>query len=109
MLMIIGTLEVTLQIFNASSLKGKRKVVKGLKERIKHRFNVSISETDYHDVWQSAKIGVAIVASEQQFADSTLEKVINHMENCPDAHPAKKKKKADHLTVSRDSHTNSSV
>jgi len=31
------------------------------------------------------------------------------MEDCPDAHPAKKKKKADHLTVSQDYHTNSSV
>ena len=48
----IGVLTLELHIEAAHSLKEKRHVVKSLKERLRGRFNVAVSEIDYHDVWQ---------------------------------------------------------
>jgi len=42
--MIVGLLTIDLAIFEAQSLKDKRRVIRGLKERIRGRFNVSVAE-----------------------------------------------------------------
>ena len=50
------TLEIVLQ--NAHSLKDKRHVVKGLKDRLRSKFNVAVAEIDYQDLWQRAAVAV---------------------------------------------------
>jgi len=50
-------------------------VVRSLKDRIRHRFNVSVSETAHQDVWTRAELSVAVVAGERGFADEVLDKV----------------------------------
>ena len=42
----IGVLTLELRIEHAHSLKDKRQVVKGLKDRLRRKFNVSVSEID---------------------------------------------------------------
>ena len=44
--MVLGVLTLELVIYEAQSLKDKRRVVKSLKERIRNRFNVSVSEVE---------------------------------------------------------------
>jgi uncharacterized protein YlxP (DUF503 family) len=51
---------VELHFGEVDSLKGKRHVLRGLKERVKHRFNVSIAEVDHGDLWQRATLAVAL-------------------------------------------------
>lgn len=53
---------VEIHLPGARSLKDKRRIVKSLKDRIHHRFRVSISEVDRHDARQSAVLGIATVA-----------------------------------------------
>ena len=57
--MIVGIMQVELMIYDAMTLKDKRRVVKSIKDRVAHEFNVSIAEVDALDVhrkafWESA-------------------------------------------------------
>ncbi|MEO6437157.1 MAG: DUF503 family protein, partial [Tepidisphaeraceae bacterium] len=42
--MIVGILRLDLSIDDAFTLKDKRSAVKSLKDRLSHRFNVSVAE-----------------------------------------------------------------
>ncbi len=66
------TLEITLE--DAHSLKDKRQVVRSLKDRLKARFNVSVAEVGYHDVWQRAAVAVAAVGVDRVSVEATLTK-----------------------------------
>ena len=46
-----------------------------LKERLRHKFNVSVAEIDYQDIWQRALIAVVTVSSSRQFASQILDAV----------------------------------
>lgn len=72
--MVVGVITWEIQIFDARSLKEKRKVVKSLKERLKSRYNLSVAETDYQDSWQRAELTAAIVATDKPYADKVLSK-----------------------------------
>lgn len=66
------------------SLKGKRKILKSLKDRIKNKFNVSVGELDGHDLWQSSTVGVAIISNDKSFANSVLSKVTDFVNSQPE-------------------------
>lgn len=78
--MIVGVSRIDLHIPQARSLKDKRQVVKSLVHRIAHRFNVSVSEIDGHDLWQTGTIAVAHVASSQTDSDRLLRSVTAYAE-----------------------------
>ena len=64
LVMIVGLLTLDLHIPEANSLKSKRRVIKSLIEKIKNKFNVSISEVDAQNLWQRSVIGIAYVSNE---------------------------------------------
>lgn len=72
--MVVGVIGWEIQVFDARSLKEKRRVVKSLKERLRSRFNLSVAETGYQDTWQRAEITAAVVATDRRFAESVLDK-----------------------------------
>lgn len=78
--MNIGILQLELEIPGSVSLKEKRGIVKSLKERIRHRFNVSASEVDLHDVWNRAMLGIACVSIDPRSARDTLDNVVRFAE-----------------------------
>ena len=59
--------KIEIHIPYATSLKDKRRVIKGLKDKIWSRFRASISEVDGHDSRQVAILGLSYVSN-----DSTL-------------------------------------
>ena len=67
--MHVAVVRIELHIPAARSLKEKRAVVKPVIEGIRHRFSLSVAETDYQDKWQRAEIGVAVVSSTPAQAD----------------------------------------
>lgn len=75
--MIVGTLRITAYLPGVHSLKEKRRIVKGLKDRLHARFNVSVAEVDHNDVWQTAEIGVAAVGNESRHVGAVLDEVLN--------------------------------
>lgn len=75
--MTIGVLQLRLFIPQAGSLKSKRQILKSLKDKIRHKFNVSVAEIDAQDLWQSATLAVACVNSDKRLLNSILSKVVN--------------------------------
>ncbi len=74
--MTVGTLRIEFLVAGASSLKDKRRVVKGLKDRLRHRFNVSVAEVEFQELWQRSAVGVAAVGTDGAFVAEVLEKVL---------------------------------
>lgn len=81
---MVGICEFHLHIPSVGSLKEKRRIIKGLKDRIRNRFNVSIAELDDLDKWQSAVIGVACISNDRIRIDQVLSSVARLMESTPD-------------------------
>ncbi|HXG62163.1 MAG TPA: DUF503 domain-containing protein [Planctomycetota bacterium] len=77
--MIVGTLKLRLLLRDSHSLKDKRRVLRSLKDTLSNKFNISVAETDGHDVWQSAEIGVAAVGADAPFVQSVLTQVVNYV------------------------------
>ncbi|HET9328136.1 MAG TPA: DUF503 domain-containing protein [Candidatus Eisenbacteria bacterium] len=78
--MFVGIVRIELHIPAATSLKDKRSVVRSLKERIRQRAQASVAEVDYHDLWQRAALGVAVVSGESRQIDELLQVVRNLVE-----------------------------
>jgi uncharacterized protein len=72
--MVIGVISWELEILGAHSLKEKRSVVKGLKDRLHDRFNISVAETAHQDLWQRAELSACVMASDRKVAESVLQK-----------------------------------
>ena len=77
--MIIGAMTVEASLPEAQSLKDKRRIVKGLKERLRNRFNISIAETGYADSFSRAQLAVVTVADETRFVHSVLDKIVDQL------------------------------
>ena len=75
--MVVGILRVELHIPESNSLKAKRQIVKGIKDRIRNKFNVSIAEVDNNDLWQRASLGVSMVSNDKQFVKQVLCSVVD--------------------------------
>lgn len=72
---VIGVLTLELRIDHAHSLKEKRHVVRSLKDRLRGKFNVSVSEIEDQDLHNSAVIAAAVVSSSRDFASQVLQAV----------------------------------
>lgn len=79
--MYVLTVLISLNIYDACTLKEKRQVLKSLKERLKNRFNASFAEVGDNDKWQASKIGVSMVSNDKRFLESSLDKMINFIDN----------------------------
>ncbi len=78
--MIIGSCTVEITIYEASSLKGKRHVIKSIIERLKSRFNISIGEVGENDKWQRSIIGFATVSNSKKHVNEVMNKVIHFID-----------------------------
>ena len=77
--MVVGLLSVELHIPGATSLKDKRMVVRGIKDRLK-KFNVAVAEIEHHDLWQRAGLGVVTISTTQAHVDRELAAVAEEIE-----------------------------
>jgi uncharacterized protein YlxP (DUF503 family) len=71
----VGVLTMELRIEQAHSLKEKRHVVKSLRDRLRHKFNVSVAEIDDQDLHNSSVIAAAAVSSSRDFVEKVLRAV----------------------------------
>ncbi|MBI4744417.1 MAG: DUF503 domain-containing protein [Actinobacteria bacterium] len=80
--MIIGSAEMELFLPEANSLKDKRQIVKSITSKIRNKFNVSVAEIDYNDLWQRALIGISCVSDSDYQARkilTTIEKTVESL------------------------------
>jgi uncharacterized protein YlxP (DUF503 family) len=74
----LGT--VDLHLPDVDSLKGKRQIVKSLKDKVRNRFEVAVAEVDHHDVWQRATLAVACVSHDARHANAVVSKAMDYIE-----------------------------
>lgn len=72
---VVAVLTLELQIDHSHSLKDKRQVVKSLKDRLRHRFNVAVAEIDGMESWQRSVVAAVTVSSDRQYAEQLLQAV----------------------------------
>jgi uncharacterized protein len=77
--MTVGIARVTFMMHGNQSLKDKRRVVKSLVEKSRHRFNVSVAEVADQDVYQRATLGVAVIGSDGRVLNSLLDRIVDFM------------------------------
>ena len=78
--MNVGVCKLTLRLPENQDLKGKRRVVKSLCDRIRFKFNVTIAEVDNNDKWQVATLGIACVSNSNRQVAQALDQVISYIE-----------------------------
>jgi len=72
---VIGAGRWVLRLPGCSSLKSKRQIVRSLRDRVRHRFEVSAAETSYQDEHQRTELCAVLVTSDARLADSILNKI----------------------------------
>lgn len=79
--MVIGLLRVEVHIPESGSLKSKRFVLRSLTDRLRKRFNLSVAEVEYQDLWQRSVLGIVTVNTDRKHADSTLSKALDLLDD----------------------------
>ncbi len=75
--MVIGVMTAQLHLQGIHSLKQKRSVVKRLIERLRNRYNVSVSEVDQQDSKVRALIGISVISNQRQFVEKQFDTILN--------------------------------
>ncbi len=76
---MLGILVVEVHLPFVRSLKEKRKYIHRLRA-ISREFNAAFSEIDNHDKWQLATVAYVLVANGSQYLDSTLERILDRID-----------------------------
>jgi uncharacterized protein YlxP (DUF503 family) len=79
--MVVGALRIEFLLHDNSSLKGKRKVVRSMVDKVKHKFNVAIAEVGSNDKWQKIELGVSAVGNDRRHIDASLSNVLSYIES----------------------------
>lgn len=78
--MVVASLTWELSLPGCTSLKEKRSVIRSLRDRLRKKFNVSVSETGVQDAHSRAELTIALVAPDGRFAESVLDKADRFVE-----------------------------
>ncbi|HTW49856.1 MAG TPA: DUF503 domain-containing protein [Acidobacteriaceae bacterium] len=73
--MPVANMVLELRIEHAHSLKDRRQVVRSLKEKLRHGFNISIAELDEAPTWQSATLGIAAISASRDYLSGLMREV----------------------------------
>jgi len=73
--MPIAKLTVELSIPHAQSLKDRRQVVRSIKDKLRHGFNVSVAELDDASLWNRATLGIAALSGSAAYLAGQMQEV----------------------------------
>ncbi len=81
----VAVLVIDLHFPDAGSLKGKRKELSSIKAQLHGRLGVAVTEIDYQDLWQRARLTAALTSSSAAKLSDTVDKVERWLDwRCPD-------------------------
>lgn len=66
---------IEVSIPHAQSLKDRRQVVRSLKDKLRHGFNLSIAELDEGLVWNRATLGIVCISGSASYLAGQLEQI----------------------------------
>ncbi len=73
--MPIARLTVELSMSHAQSIKDRRQVVRSLKDKLRHGFNVSVAELDDASLWNRATLGVVAISGSTEYLTGQMREV----------------------------------
>jgi len=76
----IALLTLDIHLPHAQSLKDKRMVIRRLKDRLRAKFNVAVSEVDHQDLWQRSQMSVVTVGADESFLQKVLQEAAEEAE-----------------------------
>lgn len=79
--MVVGILRMEFHLYDNRSLKGKRKIVKSMVEKTKHKFNAAVAEVGSNDKWQKIELGVTTVGNDRRHVDASLSNILTFLES----------------------------
>ena len=79
----LALLTVELHFADNHSLKDRRSVITSLKERIRKRFNVSVAEADFGDLWQRGGLIISSAGSSPTSVEQALRSVLSFIDGDP--------------------------
>jgi uncharacterized protein YlxP (DUF503 family) len=82
--MIIGVAECECMIYDAHSLKEKRAVLQRILTRLKQKFNVSVAEVGFQDVWQRTQIAIVVVTSTRVNTEYEINNALKLIDSFPE-------------------------
>lgn len=78
--MVVGMGIITFRLHECHSLKGKRKIIKSIIRRLQNKFNASVAEVGFNDIYQRSQIGFSLVGNNRKVVNSKIDKVFNMAE-----------------------------
>jgi len=78
--MYVGCCSIKFFLHGNRSLKGKRRIIRSLKDRLKNDFNISVAEIGDQNFWQSLHMGIVAVNSDPTYLEGQVGKVVNAIE-----------------------------
>jgi hypothetical protein len=72
----VGIAKISLAIAESHSLKEKRMVLRRIKDRVRERVGVFVSEVGELDSWQRAELGVAVASGDRHKALELIDEVV---------------------------------
>ena len=78
--MYVTVCRLTIGLPGSHSLKDKRKTVRSISDRLRHRFKISVAEVDSQDAWQRAVIGFSAVSYSERIARDIIESAADYAE-----------------------------
>lgn len=73
--MTIAKLTVEIAIPHAHSIKDRRQVVRSMKDKLRHGFNVSIAEMDDAALWNRATLGLVAISNSADYLAGQMREV----------------------------------
>lgn len=79
--MKVACCSVKFYLHGNRSLKGKRQVLRAMKDRLKNKFNVSVAEVGHQDEWQNLHLGIVAVSPDAKYLDGLMNQVVDFLDN----------------------------
>ncbi|MBM3248271.1 MAG: DUF503 domain-containing protein [Candidatus Omnitrophica bacterium] len=79
--MTIGLLQLIIKIPGSNSLKEKRRVLHSLRDKLRDKYNISITEIEDQDKWQKSTLAIAKVDQERKMIDTSFGNIVDYIRN----------------------------
>ena len=73
--MPIAKLTVEISIPHAQSIKDRRQVLRSLKDKLRHGFNVSVAELDDANLWNRATLGLVAISGSNAYLTGQMQEL----------------------------------
>jgi uncharacterized protein YlxP (DUF503 family) len=73
--MAVAKLIVEISIPGAQSIKDRRQVVRSIKDKLRHGFNVSVAELDEAVLWNRATLGFVAISNSTAYVSGQMQEL----------------------------------